>query len=89
MTYHLLSFLDLCILQEPVGSYSYRSALGGLTWGNLLFLYFFGVLVVWGNVVMDWDGLCFIGPPAVMGLVFFYFLFRSVLLEEEEEENMK
>ncbi|MDA2599435.1 hypothetical protein PDQ40_27865 [Bacillus cereus group sp. Bc061] len=38
---------------------------------------------------VSWDGVLFITPPAMIGLVFFFFLFRSILIEEEKEENMK
>ncbi len=85
MMYHLLSFLDLCILQEPAGSYSYIATLVSRTLVFFVFLYFCSL----GECGMDWDGFCFIAPPTVMGLVFFYFLFRSVLKDEEEEENLK
>ncbi|WP_157102623.1 hypothetical protein [Sphingobium sp. TCM1] len=35
------------------------------------------------------DAFLFIAPPTMIGLVFFFFLFRSILIEEEKEENMK
>lgn len=35
------------------------------------------------------DAFLFIAPPLLIGLVFFFFLFRSILIEEEKEENMK
>ncbi|MDZ4508466.1 hypothetical protein ORM40_27710 [Bacillus cereus] len=38
---------------------------------------------------LSWDDFCFIAPPALMGLTFFFFLFRSVLKEDKEEENLK
>lgn len=56
MTYHLLSFLNLCILQEPAGSYSYRSALVGRT---LVFLYIFSVLVFLGGMFYGLGWLMF------------------------------
>lgn len=43
-------------------------------------------MVTW-FMQLDWDAIRFIAPPTVIGLVFFFFLFRSVLINEEEENN--
>ncbi|MDA1904148.1 hypothetical protein [Bacillus cereus group sp. BcHK20] len=45
-------------------------------------------MVTW-FMQLDWDAIRFITPPALMGGIPFFFLFRNLLKEEEEEENLK